>query len=71
MNTIIVIIILLVKKSIHAAYSAMPEEFESSHKELQNLKLVIESELLSITMFLANITMENGQKKYLWLIRCS
>ena len=35
-----------------------------------NLKLVIESRLLSTRIFLAKVTLETGQDKYLFLILC-
>ena len=44
MNTIILVIILLVKKPINADYSALTEEMVQILNYL-NLKLVIESEL--------------------------
>ena len=59
----------IVMKTIHADYSALPEEFESSHK---TPRFKIGDDRVRITIykniFLANTTLENGQKKYLWLI---
>ena len=52
------------KKPINADYSALTEKIETNFK-LVNLKLVIESELLSIRIFLVNVTLKSDQEKYL------
>ena len=52
----------IVKKSIDADYFALTEKMNRLIK-LLNLKLVIESELLSIRIFLAKITPKIGQVK--------
>ena len=57
------------KKPFHADYSALSKEIESSYKS-PKFKLVIESELLSIKIFLAKVTLKIGQKKYFLLILC-
>ena len=38
--------------------------------KLLNLNLMIESELLSIKIFLARVTLKIGQERYLLLILC-
>ena len=63
MNTITVIILLLAKNPTDAYYSALTEKLNRVIK-LFNLKLVIESELLSTKIFLAKATLKIGQKKY-------
>ena len=52
------------KKSISASYSAFSEKIELK------LKLVLESELLYIRMFLVKVILKIGQKKCLLLILC-
>ena len=59
-------IILVIKKTIDVGYSALTE-IETSPKA-SNSKVVIELELLSTKVFLARVTLKNGQKEYLWLI---
>ena len=49
------------KKPINADYSALNEKIIM----LLNLKLMIESELLSIRIFLVKVTLKIGQEKYL------
>ena len=55
------------KKPINADYSDLTEKIEHVIK-LLNLKLVIESELLRIRIFLVKVTLKIGQEKYLLLI---
>ena len=52
------------KKPINADYSASNENFKPIIN-LLNLKLFIESELLSIKIFLVMVTLKIGQQKYL------
>ena len=52
------------KKPINAGYSALSEKIEPK------LKLLIESELLYIIMFLVKVLLEIGQKTHLLLILC-
>ena len=52
------------KKPINADYSASNENFKPMIN-LLNLKLFIESELLSIKIFLVMVTLKIGQQKYL------
>ena len=56
-------------KLVDEYYSALSKEIESSHKS-PKFKLAIESELPSITKFLAKVTLNVCQKKYLLLILC-
>ena len=56
----------LSKKPIHADYSALTEEIELK----VNLKLLIESGLLRVRIFLAKVTPIIGQEKYFWSILC-
>ena len=60
------------KKHIHAKYSALTEETEANFKapKFKASDSVIITKLLSIRIFLAKITIKNGQKKYLGLILC-
>ena len=51
-------------KSINADYSALMEKLRPILKPL-NLKLMIESKLLSIRIFLVKVTLEIGEEKYL------
>ena len=51
------------KKLIDADYSALTEIIETNPKACQ-----LESELLSMKIFLAKITLKIGQEKYLLLI---
>ena len=55
------------KKPINVDYSALTEQIETDHKA-PNLMLMIESELLSIKIFLVKVTLKMGQEKYLLLI---
>ena len=57
------------KKPVNADSSALTEKLRRILK-LLNLKLMIESELLSITIFLVKVTLKIGQEKYLLLIMC-
>ena len=57
------------KNYINADYSALTENIESSYKA-PNLKLEIKSELLSIRIYLVNVTLKIGQEKYLLSILC-
>ena len=57
----------ITKKLINTYYSALTEKMRPILKPL-SLKLMIESELLSIRIFLVNDTLKIGQKKYLLLI---
>ena len=57
------------KKPIGADYSVFTEKSNRVIKFL-NLKLVIESVLLSTRIFLANVTLIIVQEKYLLLILC-
>ena len=57
------------KKPIGANYSVFTEKSNRVIKFL-NLKLVIESVLLSTRIFLANVTLIIVQEKYLLLILC-
>ena len=50
------------KKPIHADYSALTKKLGPILK-LLNLKLMIESELLSIRIFLVMVTLKIGQEK--------
>ena len=52
------------KEPINGNYSALTEKLRQILK-LLNLKLVIESELLSIKLFLVKVTLIIGQEKYL------
>ena len=52
------------KEPINGHYSALTEKLRQI-LELLNLKLVIESELLSIKLFLVKVTLIIGQEKYL------
>ena len=52
--------ILLIKKPINTDYSALTENIEMNPK-LLNSKLMIESELLSIRIYLVKITQNIGQ----------
>ena len=71
MNTIILIIILLSinKKPINPDYSNLTEKLRRILK-LLILKLMIESALLIIRMFLVKVTLKIGQDKYLLPILC-
>ena len=55
------------KKSIDVDYSDLTEKLRPILK-LLNLKLVIESELLDIRIFLVNVMLKIGQEKNLLLI---
>ena len=55
------------KKPIHAYFSTLTEKIETNPKAP---KLVMESELLSIRIFLVNVTLKIGQEKYLLSILC-
>ena len=57
------------KKPIDADYSVLNVKMNRVIKFL-NLKLMIESGLLSTRIFLAKITPKIGQEKYLLLILC-
>ena len=61
------------KKPINADYSALTEKKKKKKRmkqipNLLNLKLMIESGLLSIRIFLVKVTLKIGQEKYLLLI---
>ena len=49
---------------VNANYSALTEKLREILK-LQSLKLMIDSELLSVRIFLVNATLKIGQGKYL------
>ena len=49
------------KKPINADYSALTEKIETNPK---NPKLMIESQLLNIRIFLVMVTLKVGQDKY-------
>ena len=70
MNTIILFIILLIKKPINADYSALTEQIETNHKppkfKVNDRVRIRKSE--TITLFLVKITLKNGQEQYLLLI---
>ena len=55
------------KKPINANYSVLTKKL-STILEFLNLKLMIESELLSIRMFLVKLTLKTGPEKYFFLI---
>ena len=55
------------KKATYADYSALPEEFESNHKA-PKFKVSVKVSITIYKKFLAKVTLENGQKKYLGLI---
>ena len=55
------------KKLINTDNSDLTEKFRTIQK-LLNLKLIIESELLSIRIFLVRVILKIGQEKYLLLI---
>ena len=55
------------KKHINADYSALTEKLRRNLKLLK-LKLMVESELLSIRIFLVEFTRKIGQEIYLLLI---
>ena len=50
------------KKPINAIYSSLTERLETNLK-LLSLKLMIDSELLSIRIFLVKVTVKIGQEK--------
>ena len=62
------------KKPINADYSSLTEKKKKKKKRMKqipnllNLKLMIESGLLSIRIFLVKVTLKIGQEKYLLLI---
>ena len=64
MNAIKDIIVLLVKKPTYADYCALTAEIETNSKASKS-KLVIESGLPSIRIFLANFVPKISQEKYL------
>ena len=66
-NTIIPTIILLIKKPVNADYSALTEKIEWILK-LLSLKLMIESDVSSIRIFLVKLTLKIGQNKHLLLV---
>ena len=54
------------KKRIHADYSVLTKKDKNKNSEAPKLKKkMIESELLSIWVFLVNVIMKIGQEKYL------
>ena len=56
------------KKPINADYSALTEKIRQILK-LLSLKLLTESELLSIRIVLVKVILKTGQKKYLlWIL---
>ena len=52
------------KKPVNADYSALTEKIETNAKA----KLIIESELLNITILLVKVTLKIGEEKYLLFI---
>ena len=52
------------KKPVNADYSALIEKIETNAKA----KLIIESELLNITILLVKVTLKIGEEKYLLFI---
>ena len=52
------------KKPINTDYSALNEKIETNHNA-PKFKAMIESELLSIRIFLVKVTLKIGQQKYL------
>ena len=66
LNLIFVIIISLIKKTFHADYSDFTEKNETNFKSSYlTLKLMIESELLSIGIILVKVALKISQEKYL------
>ena len=57
------------KKPINANYSALRLKKLRQIRKFLSLMLMIESDLLSIKIFLVNITLKIGLEKYLLLIR--
>ena len=53
----------MTKISINADYCTVTEKVETNPKVVK-LKLMIESELLSIRIFLIKVTLKFGQEKY-------
>ena len=51
-------------KPIHADYSALPEEFESSHKALR-FKVGDRARIAKHKSILPKVTLKKGRKKYL------
>ena len=56
------------EKPIKTDYSVLTEKKWKRIIKLLNFKLMIESELLSIRIFLVKVTLKIGQDKYLLLI---
>ena len=56
------------KKPNNVDYYVLTEKIEANPKAALSLKLMIESELLSIRIFLVKVTLKIGQEKYLLLI---
>ena len=69
MNIIIFTIVLSVKNLLMLIILLQLKKLDQVIKFL-NLELVIQSAILSITIFVANVTMKIGQKKHLLLILC-
>ena len=53
------------KSPINADYSGLTEKIETNPKELLTLKLMMESELLSIKILLVKVTLRIGQEKFI------
>ena len=56
-----------IKKPMNGGYLALTERIETNSKA-PNLKLIIKSELVSIRIFLLNVTLKIGQGKFVLLI---
>ena len=56
------------KKPINADYSALTEKKMKRILKLLSLKFMIESELLSIGIFLVKVTLKIGEDKYFLLL---
>ena len=59
----------MVRKPINADYSALTEKIDTN-SEGPKLKLMIESELLSIKILLLKVTLKISQEKYLLSLLC-